>query len=182
MNTRRFGATTALLVVDVQNDFCPGGALPVAGGDTVVPVINAWMPRFQTVVASRDWHPQTSVHFQHWPPHCIAGTHGAEFRSGLDTNWFTLVVDKGTSDSDDGYSAFEATNVDLACWLEGRGIRRLYVCGLATDYCVKQTVLDALARGFVVTVIRAGIAPVDLHPGDGRRALKAMESAGAQLV
>jgi nicotinamidase/pyrazinamidase len=182
VTTRRFGITTALLVVDVQNDFCPGGALPVAAGDAVVPVINAWMPRFHTVVASRDWHPQTSVHFQHWPPHCIAGTYGAEFRKGLETSRFTLVVDKGTSDADDGYSAFEATNVDLAHWLEGRGIRRLYVCGLATDYCVKQTVLDALTHGFIVSVIQAGIAPVEVHPGDGQRALHAMESAGAHLV
>ncbi len=182
MNTRRFPADTALLVIDVQNDFCPGGALPVAGGDAVVPVINGWMPRFHTIVASRDWHPQTSVHFQRWPPHCIAGTYGAEFRKGLETSRFTLVVDKGTSDADDGYSAFEATNVDLAGWLAGRGIRRLYVCGLATDYCVKQSVLDALAGGFDVRVIRAGIAPVEVHPGDGQSALEAMESAGAHLV
>jgi nicotinamidase/pyrazinamidase len=182
VNARRFGVATALLVVDVQNDFCPGGTLPVARGDAVVSVINAWMPRFHTIVASRDWHPQTSAHFQHWPPHCIAGTYGAEFRKGLETSRFTLVVDKGTGDADDGYSAFEATTVNLAHWLEDRGIRHLYVCGLATDYCVKQTVLDALTRGFVVTVIQVGIAPVDLHPGDGQRALEAMESAGARLA
>lgn len=182
MKRRRFGADTALIVVDVQNDFCPGGALPVAGGDAVIPVINAWMPRFQTVVASRDWHPQTSVHFQHWSPHCVAGTYGAEFRKGLETARFTLVVDKGTRDVDDGYSAFEATNVDLGQWLNDRGIRRLYVCGLATDYCVKQTVLDACARGFDVSVIRAGVSPVDVRPGDGARALEAMESAGAHLI
>lgn len=182
MITRRFGITTALLVVDVQNDFCPGGALPVTAGDAVVPVINAWMPRFHTVIASRDWHPQTSAHFRHWPPHCIAGTSGAEFRKGLETSRFTLVIDKGTTDADDGYSAFEATNVDLAHWLESRGIRRLYVCGLATDYCVKQTVLDAMDHGFAVSVIQAGIAPVEVRLGDGQAALHAMESAGARLV
>jgi nicotinamidase/pyrazinamidase len=182
VSARLFGTDTALLVVDVQNDFCPGGALPVAGGDAVVPVINRWMERFHAVVASRDWHPGARVHFQHWPPHCIAGTTGAEFRQGLETGRFTLVVDKGTSDADDGYSAFEATNVDLARWLEGRGVHKLYVCGLATDYCVKQTVLDALARGFDVSIIRAGVAPVDVDPGDGQRALEAMESAGAHLV
>jgi len=182
VTARRFGIATALLVVDVQNDFCPGGALPVTAGDAVVPVINAWMPRFHTVIASRDWHPQTSAHFRHWPPHCIAGTSGAEFRKGLETSRFTLVIDKGTTDADDGYSAFEATNVDLAHWLKARGIRRLYVCGLATDYCVKQTVLDGLARGFAVSVIQAGIAPVEVHPGDGQRALHEMESAGAHLV
>jgi nicotinamidase/pyrazinamidase len=182
VNARLFGADTALLVVDVQNDFCPGGALPVAGGDAVVPVINAWMKRFETVVASRDWHPQASAHFQRWPLHCIVGTTGAEFRQGLETGRFTLVVDKGTNNVDDGYSAFEATSVDLACWLEGRGIHKLYVCGLAIDYCVRQTVLDALARGFDVSVIRAGVASVDVDPGDGQRALEAMESAGAHLV
>jgi nicotinamidase/pyrazinamidase len=182
VTTRRFGVATALLVVAVSLKNCPGGALAVAGGDGIVPVINAWMPRFQTIVASRDWHPQSSVHFQHWPLHCIAGTYGAEFRKGLETSRFTLVVDKGTSDADDGYSAFEATNVDLAGWLKGRGISRLYVCGLATDYCVKQTVLDALARGFAVRVIQAGIAPVEVHPGDGQDALDAMVTAGARLV
>lgn len=182
MRTRRFGADTALLVVDVQEDFCPGGALAVTGGDAVVPVINAWMKRFQTVVASRDWHPADSIHFRHWPPHCVAGTPGAEFRRGLATQRFSLVVDKGTGNADDGYSAFEATSTDLAHWLADRGIRTLYVCGLATDYCVRRTVLDALARGFTVYVIRVGVASVDVNSGDGERALEEMTGAGARLV
>ncbi len=182
MSQERFGPDTALLVVDVQNDFCPGGALAVAEGDAVIPVINAWMPRFATVVASRDWHPAESVHFSSWAPHCVAGTYGAQFRAGLDTGRFLLVLDKGTSNVDDGYSAFEATSEDLESWLRGRGIEMLYVCGLATDYCVLQTVLDALRLGFGVTVILEGIAAVEVRPGDGQRALEAMAAAGALVT
>jgi nicotinamidase/pyrazinamidase len=182
VSRERFGPDTALLVVDVQNDFCPGGALPVAGGDAVIPVINAWIPRFVTVVASRDWHPPDSVHFASWPPHCVAGTYGAQFRSGLDTGRFLLVLDKGTGNVDDGYSAFEATNENLESWLRSRGIKQLYVCGLATDYCVLHTVLDALRLGFGVTVIRDGVAAVDVSPGDGQRALEAMIAAGALVT
>lgn len=182
MSQERFSLDTALLVVDVQNDFCPGGALAVAGGDAVIPVINAWIPRFATVVASRDWHPPDSVHFTSWPPHCIAGTYGAQFRAGLDTGRFLLVLDKGTNNVDDGYSAFEATSEDLESWLRSRGIEKLYVCGLATDYCVLQTVLDALRLGFGVTVIRDGIAAVEVNLGDGQRAIDAMEAAGALIT
>ncbi|MFA4932372.1 MAG: nicotinamidase [Caldisericia bacterium] len=182
MSQERFSLDTALLVVDVQNDFCPGGALAVAGGDAVIPVINAWIPRFATVLASRDWHPPDSVHFTSWPPHCVAGTYGAQFRAGLDTGRFLLVLDKGTNNVDDGYSAFEATSEDLESWLRSRGIEKLYVCGLATDYCVLQTVLDALRLGFGVTVIRDGITAVEVNPGDGQRAIDAMEAAGALVT
>ncbi|MGB9666470.1 MAG: nicotinamidase [Candidatus Cryosericum sp.] len=182
MSRGSFGLETALLVVDVQNDFCPGGALAVAGGDDIIPVINTWMPRFATVIASRDWHPAGSAHFRKWPPHCIAGTVGAKFRAGLDTRHIQLVLDKGTSGADDGYSAFEATNVDLEGWLRVRKITTLYVCGLATDYCVLQTVLDARRRGFDVVVLREAIAAVEVQPGDGQRALEAMEAAGAHLL
>jgi nicotinamidase/pyrazinamidase len=182
MSQERFGPDTALLVVDVQNDFCPGGALAVTGGDAIIPVINAWMPRFVTVVALRDWHPANSVHFGSWPPHCVAGTYGAQFRAGLDTGRFLLVLDKGTNNVDDGYSAFEATSEDLEAWLRSRGIEMLYVCGLATDYCVLQTVLDALRLGFGVTVLRDGIAAVEVHPGDGQRAQDAMTAAGALVT
>ncbi|MCE5193823.1 MAG: nicotinamidase [Candidatus Cryosericum sp.] len=182
MNYGNFGLDTALLVIDVQNDFCPGGALAVAGGDDIIPTINAWMPRFATVIASRDWHPANSVHFKKWPPHCIAGTIGAQFRTGLNTRHIQLVLDKGTGDTDDGYSAFEATNVDLEGWLRLRKITTLYVCGLATDYCVLQTVLDARRRGFSVVVLREGVAAVEAAPGDGQRALDAMEAAGARLL
>ncbi len=182
MSQERFGPESALLVVDVQNDFCPGGTLAVDGGDTIIPVINAWMPRFATVVASRDWHPANSVHFSSWPPHCIAGTYGAQFRAGLDTERFLLVLDKGTGNADDGYSAFEATSEDFESWLRGRGIEMLYVCGLATDYCVLRTVLDACRLGFGVTVIGDAIAAVEVNPGDGQRAQEAMVAAGARFV
>jgi nicotinamidase/pyrazinamidase len=182
VSQERFGPESALLVVDVQNDFCPDGALAVAEGDAIIPVINAWMPRFATVVASRDWHPANSVHFNTWPPHCIAGTYGAQFRAGLDTERFLLVLDKGTDNADDGYSAFEATSEDFESWLRGRGIEMLYVCGLATDYCVLRTVLDACRLGFGVTVIGDAIAAVEVNPGDGQRAQEAMEAAGARFV
>lgn len=182
MSAQAFSPENALLIVDVQNDFCPGGTLPVAGGDAIIPAINAWIPQFTTVVASRDMHPAGSGHFRSWPVHCVAGTPGAAFRNGLRTDLLTLVVDKGTGPEDDGYSCFEATNVDLERWLRGRGITTLYVCGLATDYCVKATVLDARRRGFAVTVLRSAVAAVDAHPGDGERALGAMAAAGAQLL
>jgi nicotinamidase/pyrazinamidase len=182
VSQERFGPESALLVVDVQNDFCPGGALAVVEGDAIIPVINAWMPRFKTVIASRDWHPANSVHFSTWPPHCIAGTYGAQFRAGLDTGRFLLVLDKGTDNADDGYSAFEATSEDFESWLRGRGIEMVYVCGLATDYCVLRTVLDACRLGFGVTVIGDAIAAVEVNPGDGQRAQEAMEAAGARFV
>lgn len=182
MSGERFGRDTVLLVVDVQNDFCPGGALPVAGGDAIIPVINAWMPCFSTVVASRDWHPVRSVHFEKWPPHCIAGTFGAQFRAGLDTDRFSLVLDKGTGDADDGYSAFEATSEDFERWLREQEVHTLYVCGLATDYCVLQTVLDARRLGFDVKVLRDAVAAVEVRAGDGERALQEMQAAGAVLV
>jgi nicotinamidase/pyrazinamidase len=177
-----FPEDTALIVVDVQNDFCPGGALAARYGDRIVPVINAWMPRFRTTVASRDWHPPQSVHFEKWPVHCVAGSIGAAFHSCLDTARFTLVVDKGTGVMDDGYSAFEATSVNLEGWLRQRGIGTLYICGLATDYCVKQTVLDALAKGFHTVLIADAIEAVDVHPGDGDAALATMLAAGAHSV
>jgi nicotinamidase/pyrazinamidase len=182
VSRERLGPDTALLVVDVQNDFCPGGALAVAGADAIIPVINAWIPQFATVVASRDWHPSDSVHFTSWPPHCVAGTYGAQFRAGLDTGRFLLVLDKGTNNVDDGYSAFEATSEDLESWLHSRGIEKLYVCGVATDYCVLHTVLDALRLGFGVTVIRGGIAAVEANPGDGQRAIETMAAAGALVT
>jgi len=122
------------------------------------------------------------VHFNSWPPHCVAGTYGAQFRAGLDTGRFLLVLDKGTGNADDGYSAFEATSEDLESWLRGRGIEMLYVCGLATDYCVLQTVLDARRLGFGVTVLRDGIAAVEVNPGDGQRAQGVMEAAGARFT
>jgi len=172
----------ALLIVDVQNDFCPGGALGVKDGDKVVPVINSIMERFDVVISSQDWHPSDSVHFEKWPVHCVAGTHGADFHPELDSEKIDLKLQKGTDNQDDGYSAFEATNVALADYLRECEISAVYVCGLTTDYCVKETALDAVKQGFQTYVITDAIAPVNAQPGDDKKALQEMYAAGCILV
>lgn len=174
----------ALLIVDVQVDFCPGGALAVPGGDRVVPVINRLAAHFPLVAASRDWHPPETVHFSKWPVHCVRETAGAAYHPDLDRMTIAEEFLKGTSDADDGYSAFEATSGDLEGWLRQNGVNGLYVCGLATDYCVRATVLDALARGFAVHVVADAVAAVhpDGPPDGGPHALQEMVAAGAHLV
>ena len=168
-----------LLIVDIQNDFCPGGALAVAQGDEIINGTNRIMGGFDLVLASRDLHPAGSRHFEKWPVHCVRGTHGAEFHPGLNISAVGCFLEKGTTLEDDGYSDFEATNLDLAGYLRSQAVTELYVCGLATDYCVKETVLDALRRGFTTFVLEDCIKAVDLQPGDGERALKAMQQCGA---
>lgn len=194
MSTPRVEPDSALLLVDVQNDFCPGGALPVAEGDHVVPVLNAWTRAFiaagRPVFASRDWHPANSVHFVTgggpWPPHCIQGTPGADFHPGLELPPEVAVLSKGMNPAESGgYSAFEATDAEgrtLAERLRQAGVRRLYVGGLATDYCVRASVLDALRAGLTVTVIGDGVRGVDVTPGDSARALDEMKAAGATVI
>jgi len=172
----------ALLVVDVQNDFCPGGALAVANGDRVVPVINALMDKFDLIVATQDWHPDKSVHFGKWPVHCVRDTHGADLHPALKRERITSYMRKGTKDVDDGYSAFEATNADLASFLKSRGVTELFVTGLATDYCVKASALDAVKQGFRTVVVEDAIAPVEVKAGDGERALAEMRDAGVKIV
>lgn len=172
----------ALLIVDVQNDFCPGGALAVENGDKVVPVINRIMDKFDVVVSSQDWHPTDSVHFRNWPPHCIANTHGADFHPDLKTDKINLKLLKGTADKDDGYSAFEATNARLADFLHEQKINNLYICGLATDYCVKATALDALNHGFHTYVIADAVQAVNVNAGDDKRALQEMYLNGCVAV
>lgn len=172
----------ALIVVDVQNDFCTGGALAVKNGEEVVPVINRIMPYFELVVASMDWHPEGSVHFEKWPVHCVRHTHGADFHPDLNTAFIEKIFLKGTRNVDDGYSAFEATNLDLGEFLKSRGVIDVYVSGLATDYCVKETVLSALKAGFNVFVVLDAIRSVDVNPGDGTMALKEMIAQGARVV
>ncbi len=172
----------ALFIVDVQNDFCPGGALAVPEGDQVVPVINALIPKFPMVLASKDWHPEQTKHFAKWPPHCIQGTRGARFHPQLNRGAIHQVFLKGTSAEDDGYSAFEATNRNLEEFLRHKGVQHLFVVGLATDYCVKQTALDAVRRGFRTSVVLEAVRAVDLNPGDGEQALAALQQAGVQLV
>ena len=173
----------ALVVVDFQNDFTPGGALGVPGGDAIADRVNelAADPRFDLVVATRDWHPRDHGSFTErggiWPVHCVQGTDGAELFPGLDQARVDVVVDKGQDPETEGYSGFEAT--ELESLLRERGVDRITVVGLATDYCVKNTVLDARRLGFEVTVDPDAVRAVDVNPGDGERALEEMRAAGA---
>ncbi len=184
---------TALLIVDVQKDFCEGGALAVRGGDRVVPILNQvirWLAaQGAPILASRDWHPARTTHFRDgggaWPTHCVAGTAGAAFHDGLQLPADAIWISKGQAPGEDGYSAFDGTTPEgrsLPQALAARRIERLYVGGLATDYCVQHTVLDALAQGLAVTVITDAVAAVELTPGDGAHALDAMTAAGATLT
>jgi len=170
-----------LLVVDVQNDFCPGGSLAVPEGDKIVPVINGLMDKFPVVVASKDWHPKQTVHFQKWPVHCVHNSRGADFHPGIQSTKIEQVFLKGTGNKDDGYSAFEATNLDLKDYLKKKGVTELYVTGLATDYCVRASALDA-AKIFQTFVVTDAIAAVNVKPGDDKRALEDMERAGVKTV
>ena len=177
----------ALIVVDVQNDFCPGGALAVAHGDEVVAPLNRLMEEFlargEPVIKSRDWHPPTTKHFAAyggtWPVHCVQETKGAEFHPDLLDDIHIRVVSKGLGDTD-CYSAFDET--DLALQLERLGVEEVWVGGLATDYCVKSTVLDALRQGFKVKAIKDAMRAVDLKPSDGERAIEEMRTAGAEII
>lgn len=180
-------AGDAFLIVDVQNDFLPQGALGVPRGDEVIPVLNAWIDRFTAaglpVFATRDWHPPAHASFREhggpWPPHCIAHTPGAGFPAGLLLPAATVVVSKGTMTEDPGYSAFAGTG--LAEQLRGAGVRRLFVGGLATDYCVLHTVRDARAEGFEVVLLADATHPVDARPGDGAAAIAEMRRLGATV-
>src|SRR3954471_16536558 len=186
-------ADSALLVIDVQRDFCPGGSLAVVGGDAVVAPLNSaaqrWADADRLVVATRDWHPARTVHFQAyggtWPPHCVQGTPGAEFHPALRLPPSAIVVSSGMGEDEDGYSAFDARDDDgrpLVDLLRDRGIRHLYIGGLATDYCVKASVLDGRRHGFAVTVFEDAVRAVNLQPEDGERALAEMRAAGAQIA
>lgn len=183
----------ALLVVDVQNDFCSGGALAVPGGDCVVPPINrltaAYASAGAPIFASRDWHPAGSSHFTEgggaWPVHCVAGTNGAAFHPELALPPETAVVSKGTASDTDGYSAFEGTTASgerLGQALYLQGVEHLTVCGLATDYCVRASVLDACRQGLRVSVVSDAIAAVNLNAEDGPQAIDEMRAAGAEFV
>ena len=173
---------TALLATDVQGDFLPGGALAVAGGDAVIAPLLAAAARADLVVATRDWHPPGHVSFAEqggpWPVHCLQGTPGGAIHPEID-RIASVVVSKGSNPRRDAYSAFDGT--PLAGMLHGAGVTRLVIGGLATDYCVRATALDALREGFEVVVLRDAVRAVDVEPGDGVRALDAMEAAGATL-
>lgn len=187
------GNRAALVIVDVQKDFCPGGALAVPSGDRVVPVLNCYIAdatqRGVPIYASRDWHPRVTRHFTQyggeWPPHCVQDTEGARFHPDLRLPPSTIVVTKGQDPERPGYSAFEGRTPDgktLLADLRERNIDHLYVGGLATDYCVKQSVLDALRHGFPVTILSDAIAGVDVQPGDSERAIAQMRDAGAVIM
>lgn len=172
----------ALLVVDVQRDFCPGGTLAAPSGNDIIPVINRIMDKFDLVIASKDWHPEKTVHFENWPVHCVRATKGAAFHPDLDTTKIDEVVLKGTSNSDDGYSAFEATNNDLAYLLEKHNIEEVFVCGLTTEYCVKATARDALQVAFKVSIVLDASAAVAAKAGDETRALEEIQKMGIRLI
>ncbi|MEA2107254.1 MAG: nicotinamidase [Bacteroidota bacterium] len=172
----------ALLIVDVQNDFCPGGALAAPNGDEVVPVINQLMSKFQVIVASKDWHPKDSAHFKKWPLHCVQNTRGAEFHPDLKKQSIQKVFLKGTSGKDDGYSAFEATNKNLKKYLLNKNVDRLYVAGLTTEYCIFDTAKSAVKENFETFVVTDAIRPVNVNEGDGDKALLKMKEAGIKLV
>ena len=184
---------SALVVVDVQRDFCPGGALAAEGGERILPALNRHVERARAagmpIYATRDWHPEITSHFTafggEWPPHCVQGTAGAEFHPGLQLPAGTIVVSKGMDPDHPGYSAFDGRTPDGAAFVDDlrtHGIARLLVTGIATDYCVKQTVLDARREGFEVAVLLDAITGIDARAGDVERALAEMSAAGASLV
>ena len=177
----------ALIVVDVQNDFCSGGTLAVAEADQVVPPLNKLIEEFlergEPVFKTRDWHPEQTKHFQAyggtWPVHCVQNTKGAEFHPNLIDDKHIRIISNGLGDAD-CYSAFDETDLELQ--LHRLGVEEVWVGGLATDYCVKSTVLDALKKGFRVKALENAMRAVDINPGDGERAIAEMRGAGAEIV
>jgi nicotinamidase/pyrazinamidase len=178
----------ALVVVDVQNDFCPGGALAVPGGDSIIPVLNRAISAFRRsclpLVFTRDWHPRNHCSFKEqggiWPRHCVARTLGAGFHPRLEVPRGSIVVSKATKPDSEAYSGFQGT--DLEKRLKKLGVEELYVCGLATDYCVKQTALDGLAAGFDVYVMTDCVKGVNLRKSDSSAALRLVMKRGASLT
>ena len=196
----------ALILVDLQNDFCPGGALAVSEGDEVIPVANSLQPKFELVVATQDWHPADHGSFatNHegtkpgdvidldgleqvlWPTHCVQGTPGAELHPELDRDRIARVFQKGTDPAVDSYSGFFDNGLrratGLGDYLKEKGVAEVHVCGLATDYCVKFTALDAVRLGFKTFLIEDACRGVDLKPGDVGKAVAEMRGAGVKAV
>jgi nicotinamidase/pyrazinamidase len=178
----------ALLVIDVQIDFCPGGALAVKDGDEILPVINQLIPQFEIVVYSRDWHPQNHISFgvppqftdKSWPVHCVANTRGADFHPDLLFTLNSLIIEKGSTENEEAYSAFQGT--PLAQSLHKLAVNAVFVTGLATDYCVKATALDALQEGFQVYLIQDACKGVDNPPGTAAKAIVEMQQAGIKII
>jgi nicotinamidase/pyrazinamidase len=174
----------ALIIIDVQNDFCPGGALAVPCGDEVIPVINRLLEHRWLSVATMDWHPDEHSSFESrggpWPRHCVQHTAGAELHPELDATKVQLVITKGSHPDHEAYSGFHGT--DLAKILRDKGIQRVVVCGIATDYCVRATAHDALHEGFQVLVLEDAIRGVEVQPGDCQRAIEELRQAGAEMI
>ncbi len=183
----------ALLVVDVQNDFCPGGALGIRGGDRIIPILNRYIKFFETerlpIFLTRDWHPRVTRHFQQfggvWPVHCIQGGLGAQFHPELQLPREALVMSKGMDPEEDSYSAFHSTDSSgmlLANLLDDLGVEQIYIGGLATDYCVKYSALDAIKNGLDVYILADAIAGVNLQPEDSDLAMEEMVRCGAKII
>jgi len=196
----------ALIIVDVQNDFIPGGALAVNEGDTIVPIINNLQAKFDFIVATQDWHPENHGSFaaNHegkkvgefidlngvnqilWPVHCVQGTFGAEFHKNLKKDKWQAIFQKGTNPLVDSYSGFFDNNrqgdTGLSSYLKENGVDEIYICGLATDYCVKFTVLDGISEGFKTYLIADATKGVNIHKEDSDLAIQHMETAGAQII
>ncbi|HMB40807.1 MAG TPA: bifunctional nicotinamidase/pyrazinamidase [Balneolaceae bacterium] len=194
-----------LLIIDVQNDFCPGGALAVPGGDTIIPVINSLIPGFNAVIQTQDWHPEGHHSFASshegkdpydtvemdygdqvlWPDHCVQGTRGAEFHPDLNTTKTEVIIRKGFRKEIDSYSTFyendQKTPTGLTGYLRERGISEIYVAGLATDFCVKWSVIDGLKEEFTVHVIEDAVKGIDMD-GSVEQAWKEMKDAGAEIT
>lgn len=198
--------TKALILVDIQNDFCPGGSLAVNDGDKIVPIVNSIIDKFDNVIATQDWHPESHVSFAAnnpgkkvndlielngspqvmWPVHCTQNSKGAEFVDSLDTEKITKVIKKGTDKNVDSYSGFydndHKNSTGLNDYLKEKNIDEIYVTGLATDYCVKFTVIDALNLGLKVNLVADACRGVNLNPDDSINAIKDMEKAGANII
>jgi len=206
MKMKAITANSVLLIVDVQHDFLPGGALAVAGGDELIPIINGLQAQFSHVVATQDYHPADHGSFATqypakspgerielaglsqilWPVHCVQGSEGADFPVSLDRSCWDAIFQKGKNPDVDSYSGFfdnaRRGDTGLAVYLKERGIDRVFVCGLALDYCVKFTALDAQSLGFTTFLITDATRAVNLHPQDGEAALREMKAAGIQLI
>jgi nicotinamidase/pyrazinamidase len=186
--TYALNPTDAFLITDIQVDFLPGGALPVAGGNEIIPVINNYTKRFQAanahLIASRDWHLPNHMSFiaqgGPWPPHCVQNTTGANFSPNVHIPKNALIISKATDANREAYSAFDGTHLAEQLWK--LGVLRLFVAGLATDYCVVNTVLDARKLGFEAVVLMDATLGIDVQPGDVDRAVEAMQQSGAELA
>lgn len=178
----------ALIIVDVQNDFCPGGSLAVAHGDEVVTPLNKltkeFLDRGEPVYKTRDWHPSQTKHFEKyggiWPVHCVQGTSGAEFHPALNDDPRVTIISKGFDENVEGYSGFDGTN--LAELLRAEDVNEVWIGGLATDYCVKHTVIDAAKEGFKVKALADAMRAVNINPDDGSKAIEEMREIGAEIV